>query len=238
VCIQGLGRWILGAAAAALLAAGPAAAASDDGPQGKEKDLEGRVRSATAMLQQIQEIPEKSIPPKLLRNVHAVALIPGVVKVGFVVGGRFGRGVLMVRRNNGSWSPPAFVTLTGGSFGWQIGAQSSDVILVFKNRENVEAIIDGEVTLGGDANVAAGPVGRQTSASTNIKMEAEIYSYSRSRGLFAGVSLNGAAITIDEKSNKQFYNRPGLQTHTILYGEGLTVPGVAQDLLGVLDEAA
>lgn len=139
-----------------------------------------RLHSATDVLHQISEIPENAIPPELLANAYGIAVIPGVIKAGFVVGGRWGKGVIAVRQDSG-WSNPSFITLAGGSIGWQIGAQSTDIILVFKTRRGVENLAASKVTLGADAAVAAGPVGRQASAATDAQMKAEIYSYSRSR---------------------------------------------------------
>jgi len=153
----------------------------------------------------MSQMPEKGIPPSLLSNAYAVAVIPSVIKAGFILGGSYGKGVLVVRQSDGRWSNPAFISLGAGSFGWQVGAQSSDIVLVFKNRKGVDNIANGKLTLGGDANVAAGPVGRHTSAATDGRLNAEIYSYARNRGLFAGISLEGAWLRMDNKSNFAFY---------------------------------
>ena len=163
-----------------------------------------RLRSATDVLHQISEIPENAIPPELLADAYGIAVIPGVIKAGFVVGGRWGKGVIAVRQDSG-WSNPAFITLAGGSIGWQIGAQSTDIILVFKTRRGVENLASGKVTLGADAAIAAGPVGRQASAATDAQLKAEIYSYSRSRGLFAGLALEGAVLQPDDDASAAAY---------------------------------
>lgn len=163
-----------------------------------------RLQSASDVLHQISEIPENAIPPELLADAYGIAVIPGVIKAGFVVGGRWGKGVIAVRQDRG-WSNPAFITLAGGSIGWQIGAQSTDIILVFKTRRGVENLASGKVTLGADAAIAAGPVGRQASAATDAQMKAEIYSYSRSRGLFAGLALEGAVLQPDDDANAAAY---------------------------------
>jgi lipid-binding SYLF domain-containing protein len=163
-----------------------------------------RLRSASDVLHQISEIPENAIPPELLADAYGIAVIPGVIKAGFVVGGRWGKGVIAVRQNAG-WSNPAFITLAGGSIGWQIGAQSTDIILVFKTRRGVENLASGKVTLGADASIAAGPVGRQASAATDAQLKSEIYSYSRSRGLFAGLALEGAVLQPDDDANGASY---------------------------------
>ena len=127
---------------------------------------EERVVKAIDVLQDFTAMPERGIPPNLLANAQAVAVIPNVIKAGFGLGGRYGKGILIVRQDDGAWSNPAFITLGGASFGWQLGAQSTDLILVFKDKRSIERIAEGKLTLGGDASVAAGPVGRSTSAST------------------------------------------------------------------------
>ncbi len=134
---------------------------------------EKRVGDAADVLEQLLRIPEKTVPPALLSRAYAVAVIPNVVKAAFGVGARRGKGIIVVRQDNDSWSNPAFVTLTGGSIGWQIGAQSTDIILVFKTRRGVDGIEKGRLTLGADASVAAGPLGRHTSVATDIEFKAE-----------------------------------------------------------------
>jgi lipid-binding SYLF domain-containing protein len=209
----------------ALLVAMPATAATKQ---------EKRVADATDVLDQFLRIPEQSIPPSLLARAYAVAVVPDVVKVGFGLGARRGKGILVVRNADNTWSNPVFVTLTGGSLGFQIGAQSSDVILVFKTRKGVENIANGKLTLGADASIAAGPVGRYTAATTDIKFEAEVYSYSRSRGLFAGVALEGAGVTMDKKSNAAFYNSGSLSPTQIFASSGNIAPAVANNFVQLL----
>lgn len=170
----------------------------------KEDD---RANDASRVLSEILRIPEDSIPSKLLNEAQAIAVIPDVVKAGFVVGGRRGKGLIAVRGTDGTWSNPSFIILTGGSIGFQAGIQSADVILVFRNARGVDSIVNGKFTLGGDASVAAGPVGRSAQASTDEQLKAEIYSYSRARGLFAGISLDGAVMQIDKKANAAIYGR-------------------------------
>ena len=196
--------------------------------------LDRRVDAATEVLEQISRIPEQSIPPSLLRNAFAVAVIPSVIKAGFVVGGSYGKGVLVVRRPNGRWSNPSFITLGAGSLGWQIGAQSSDIILVFKTRKGVENIAKGKMTLGGDANIAAGPVGRHTRAATDLRLNAEIYSYSRNRGLFAGVSLQGAYLGMDHKANYAYYQSGQGTAKNILNDDHIPTPVHAKRFIETL----
>lgn len=163
----------------------------------------GTIRASSEVLEAIQSIPLKCIPPALLADAQGVAIIPNVVKGGFVIGGRLGHGLVLSRNPDGSWDGPAFVTLGGASVGVQAGLQSTDVILVFKTRTSLERVLrgKGKITLGADVAVAAGPVGRQAEAGTDGRLTAEIFSYSRSRGLFAGVSLEGAAIVYDAEAN-------------------------------------
>jgi lipid-binding SYLF domain-containing protein len=168
---------------------------------------EARLIEASGVLEELRASRDQFIPDRLLERAYGIAVIPGVVKGGLGIGGRFGRGVLVVRDKDGRFTNPAFINLTGGSFGWQIGVQSIDVVLVFTTRAGIEGITDGQLTLGADASVAAGPVGRQASASTDPSFSKEVYSYSRTRGLFAGLALDGSAITIDRKANSRFYNQ-------------------------------
>ena len=189
---------------------------------------ESKVETAIEVLTEIMEIPETSIPTSLLKNTYAIAVFPGVIKAGFLVGGRGGRGILVVRNENNVWSNPTFVTIVGASVGLQLGAQSSDIILVFKNRRSIDGIIKGKFTLGADASVAAGPVGRQAQAGTDIQFTAEILSYSRSRGLFAGVSLEGSAVQIDDEYNRGFYENENITAEEILTSRSVKAPAVAE----------
>ena len=195
---------------------------------------EDRVAAATDVVDQLLRIPEQSVPPALLARAYAVAVIPNVVKIGFGLGARRGKGILVVRQDNGSWSNPAFITLTGGSFGWQIGAQSTDIILVFKTRKGVDDISRGKLTLGADASIAAGPVGRHTGVATDIEFQAEVFSYSRSRGLFAGVALEGAGVTIDRSANAAFYGTAEITPEQIFTSSGNAAPAVANNFVQLL----
>ncbi|HEV3384195.1 MAG TPA: lipid-binding SYLF domain-containing protein [Gemmata sp.] len=164
------------------------------------------LKSSVDVLDELAAIPLKSIPPALLAEAQGVAIIPHVIKAGFIFGGRGGHGVIMVRDSNGIWSEPTFVNLGGASVGFQAGVESTDVVLVFRTRKSVDRLMEGKhkITLGVDAAVAAGPVGRQAAAATDARLEAEIVSYSRSRGLFAGVSFDGAAIYSDAATNAAY----------------------------------
>ena len=170
---------------------------------GPEEDK--RASDAVRVLSEIQKIPEQGIPDKLLDEGRAIVVLPDTLKVGLVLGGRRGHGLMSVKGADGTWSQPVFVKLTGGSIGFQAGVQSSDVVLVFRNDRNLENIVNGKFTLGADAGVAAGPVGRNASASTDGQLKAEIWSWSRARGLFAGVALDGAVLQIDDDANVAVY---------------------------------
>jgi len=148
---------------------------------------------------------EETIPHDLIQDCKGIVIIPNMLNGGFVVAAKRGRGIAMVKLDDGTWSDPVFITLTGGSFGLQVGVQSVDLVLVFRHKGVLTKVKNGDFTIGGDASAAAGPIGRSTSASTDYKMEAEVYSYSRSRGLFAGVSINGADLTIDKSANAAYY---------------------------------
>ena len=169
---------------------------------------EQTVLLAATVLDEVMMIPVNSIPRTLLANAHAVAIIPNVVKGGFVVGLRHGRGVVLIRDEAGQWQAPRFVTLTSGSIGWQAGLQATDLIMVFQTRQSVNALLSGRMTVGVDAAAAAGPVGRQATAATDTSLSAEILSYSRSRGLFAGFALDGASIQLDNLAAARFYHPP------------------------------
>ena len=195
---------------------------------------EKRVTDATEVLNQLVGIPEQSIPPQLLSRAYAVAVVPNVVKAAFGIGGRFGKGILVVRQDDGSWSNPSFIALTGGSFGFQAGAQSTDIILVFKTRKGVAGLSNGTLTLGADAAIAAGPVGRSSSAATDAQLKAEVFSYSRSRGLFAGVSLEGSGVTIDKKSNAAFYGSADMTPEKIFASDGSIAPASANEFVQLL----
>lgn len=199
---------------------------------GADQDRTAQLASET--LHDIAEIPEEGIPPALLTNAYAVAVIPRVIKAGLLFGGRYGTGLLTVRTANNEWSNPAFVELYGGSFGLQVGVQSTDVVLVFKHRKSIDDIVNGKVTLGADASVAAGPVGRRAEASTDAELQAEVYSYSRSRGLFAGVSLEGAIIQIDYPANDSFYGQ-AYSASEILSDQPIQRPVEASRFLDVLN---
>ncbi|MGB9179451.1 MAG: lipid-binding SYLF domain-containing protein [Pyrinomonadaceae bacterium] len=168
------------------------------------RDATSQSEKAAHVFEKVMAVPEKSIPRELLDRAEAVAVFPGVLKAGLVVGGRGGRGVIS-RREKGGWSAPAFFNLYGGSFGLQIGASSTDFVLLFMNDDAVKSLLEDKFEIGGEGSVAAGPVGRSASASTDAKMNAQILSYSRSKGLFAGLELKGVVINPDNDLNQAVY---------------------------------
>lgn len=190
------------------------------------------VDSSTQMLGEIMQIPAQGIPRSLLAGADGVMLVPGVLKGGFVIGIERGRGVVMVRDANGGWQLPQFVTITGGSIGWQAGVQATDLILVFKSKRSVQGLLTGKFTIGVDASAAAGPVGRDASAATDGKLQAEIYSYSRSRGLFAGFSVNGAKIDLNPELTQAYY-RPAAPPPP---GQAAPIPASALRLWQLLSQ--
>jgi lipid-binding SYLF domain-containing protein len=203
---------------------------------GNAKEV-AKVEVCADVIRQFVKIPENAAPPILMRNAQAIAIVPGIIKAGFIAGGRYGWGVVMERRPDGNWSNPVFVTLAGGSFGFQIGVQSIDAIIVFKSLQSVERLTRGKFTLGADAAAAAGPVGRSMSAGTDIKLGAEVYTYSRSRGLFAGVSLAGSALQIDYDATDKFYGLMGLTAGDVFSGSRIIeAPPVATHLMQVLTQ--
>lgn len=183
-------------ALAGLLAASAAIA-------GAREDV--RAEDAVRVIRQIQSIPESGIPDRLLDEARGIVVVPNTIKAGFILGGRRGLGLMSVKTADGTWSNPVFVKLAGASFGFQAGIQSADVILVFRSDRGLESVVNGKFTLGADAGVAAGPIGRNAAAATDVEFKAEIWSWSRARGLFAGIALDGAVLSIDNGANSSAY---------------------------------
>jgi lipid-binding SYLF domain-containing protein len=221
---------------AALLAAMCASAIVNIAAAGARE--EGRLLTATEVLEEIKAMPDVRLPDTLLAHAYGIAVIPDVTKVAFIFGGRHGNGVLSVRdKLTSPWSNPVFISLTGGSWGFQAGAQSSDIILVFTTKTGIEGITGGKLTLGADALVATGPVGRQGSAATDMSFNAEIYSYARTRGLFGGIALDGSVISIDRSANASLYHKSGVTGSEIFSGEAPAPPSTAQRFLERLAQA-
>jgi SH3 domain-containing YSC84-like protein 1 len=203
--------------------------------QSQEAD---RIEESVTVFNEIMAAPDKAIPRQVLEKVEGVAVFPGTIKGGFIIGAQHGRGIVSARvEGTRAWSAPGFMTVQGGSIGAQIGAQAVDVVLVVINRRGLQRLISNEFKIGVDAGVAAGPVGRDASAATDLQMRAEILSYSRSRGLFAGVNLNGASIRDDGDANQRFYGRP-LKTSEIIFKPMASVPPPVSLWLATLDKYA
>jgi lipid-binding SYLF domain-containing protein len=205
----------------------PALSASD-----REDDL-GRIRKATQVFQEIMRTPDKGIPRDLLERARCIAIIPGEEKLAFIFGGNYGKGLVTCRTGNG-WSAPMFLAVGGGSVGWQIGGSFTDGVMLFMNDHALQSLLSDKFKIGADASVAAGPVGRTAAADTDIKLNAEILSYSRSKGLFAGVSVDGAVVQADKSGDRAMYGA-NVTRQEILHG-GVAVPEPAQRLLQELAE--
>ncbi len=193
----------------------------------QQNDEEQRVRASTVALNEMMQAPDKAIPALVLDKAEAIAIFPGVKKAGFVVGGQWGRGLISVRdAKTRRWSSPAFLTMTGGSVGAQIGGEEIDIILVIMNRTGVERLLSNEFKVGGAVSAAAGPVGRAAEASTDLTLRAEILSYSRSRGLYAGATVNGSSIKEDLDANRRFYGKTLSSEDIVFEKMGTSPPSV------------
>jgi lipid-binding SYLF domain-containing protein len=194
------------------------------------------VGKARQTLDEFAKLTIDSIPPAMLNNAEGIAIFPGMIKGGFILGVNYGKGVLLVRKADRTWSAPVMVTMGGGSVGFQAGVQSADIVLVFATPKSLQGILNGQkVTLGADASVAVGPVGRQANAGTDARLGAEIYSYARSRGLFAGVSVGGADLSIDDNADSVLYGRLGVTPADVFNGNNLTIRPEVQQLIDDLN---
>lgn len=192
-----------------------------------------RLAQSATVLKEIMAAPDKGIPSDLLKAAQCVVIVPGLKKVGLVVGGKYGRGFLVCRNpDTSAWGAPAALRIEGGSFGFQIGASETDVIMLLMDQRSVKGILNSRFTLGGDAEVAAGPVGRSGTAQTDATMNAKILSYSRSRGVFAGLALSGATLRQDLDENHELYGRK-LSTKEIVAGQ-VAPPAAASELIDLL----
>lgn len=220
------GKWIL----AAIIAVGVLAPTLLRAASDRADDIQ-RIQSATAVFRQIMQTPDKAIPSTILGSAQCIAIIPGEKKAAFGIGGSYGKGLVTCRnpRTASGWSAPLFITIGGGSFGFQIGGQSSDVVMVFQNRQGVESLLSNKFKVGADANAAAGPVGRHAEAATDVALNAQILTYSRSKGAFAGVSLNGAVVQPDDTGNAAMYGQDA-NKQSILTGH-VKPPAAANPLL-------
>jgi lipid-binding SYLF domain-containing protein len=192
-----------------------------------------RAMKAAEVLKEVMGIPENGVPEELMERAVAVAVIPHVVKGAFGIGGRYGKG-LVSHRVNGKWSAPSYINIGGGSFGLQLGVEATDLVLVFTNNEGFKGLLSGKVKLGADATVAAGPVGRKAEVGTDVLLKSAVFSYSRSKGLFAGISLDGAAVTIDDSANHKVYGKP-VNGHDILLRNDVRMNNVVAPFMRALE---
>ena len=199
----------------------------------KSKTAE-RLDDAAVMFSEIMGTPDKAIPQDLLEKAHCVVLVPGLKKGAFIVGAKYGKGFVTCRKANGGWSAPAAMRVEGGSFGFQIGGSETDVVMLVMNESGMKKLMSSKVTLGGEASVAAGPVGREATAQTDAWMRAEILSWSRSRGVFAGISLQGATLRQDVDDNQEMYGRK-YETPDLVNGD-VAPPAPAAKLMGLLNK--
>jgi lipid-binding SYLF domain-containing protein len=195
---------------------------------------EGRLLMATEVLDEIRAQRDSAIPDRLLDRAYGIVVVPNVTMLAFIGGGRWGKGAMVVRDKDGRFTNPVFVTLAGASVGWQWGGSSTDIVLVFTTKAGIEGITGGKLTLGADAAVAAGPLGRTASAATDQNFAAEVYSYSRSRGLFAGVALDGTSISVDRKANGNFYKKKGVMASEIINGTVTSTDDTARRFLAAV----
>ena len=198
-------------------------------------ELDARIHEAKQVLSEIMTSPDQSIPEELLAKCQAIAIYPNVIKGGFIFGARYGKGVVVARDSGGKWGPVAFSTIGGGSWGLQIGGQMTDLIFVVMNERGVQGLLNSKFTLGADASVAAGPVGRNSQAATDLSLRAGILSYSRSRGLFGGLALDGSVVTQDNNSNTYYYNK-SVTSADILKGNAVTIQPSSKELVDALTE--
>ena len=201
------------------------------------EELDSRISACNLVLKNVLEMPDRGIPKELLQRCRGLAIFPGVIKVGLFVGASYGSGVVLRRdEDTGIWSRPAFFTVRGGSLGVQVGAQSTDLILLIMSEASVERLLEERFILGADASVAAGPIGREASAETNLRFESGILSYSRSKGLFAGLALNGASLEPDSAANET-YHGAGVTVQDVFYEDKGALSDNARLLIKTLDDA-
>jgi lipid-binding SYLF domain-containing protein len=196
--------------------------------------LDQKVKTATLVFRELMEMPDREVPEELLEDSACIAVIPSVIKGAFGWGGRHGRGVLTCRQKQGGWGAPIFVTLSGASFGLQIGAQSTDVVLFFMTERSVRSLLRSKITLGGDVGIAAGPVGRRAELGTDLRLKAEIYSYAKSRGLYAGMSVEGARLAPHQKSIDKYYGQRLWPDQVLFEEQAPEVPSESREFLAEL----
>jgi lipid-binding SYLF domain-containing protein len=205
--------------------------------QPKQSAEVDRAAEATSVLNEVMNIPENAIPEELMSRAHGIAVIPHVVKGAFGIGGQWGKGLMSQRSENGKWSQPAFIEVGGGSFGFQIGVQASDIVLVFTDESGIKGLLKGKVKLGADASATAGPVGRKAEVGTDVLLRSGVFAYSRSKGLFAGVSLDGSVVSIDDDANRRVYGKD-VTGEQILLDKGVRTNGTVKTFMQTLERVS
>ena len=203
----------------------------------KESAEADRALETANVLTEIMDIPESSIPEELMAHAHGIAVIPHVVKGAFGIGGQWGKGLMSQRHEDGRWSTPAYIEIGGGSFGLQIGVQASDVVLVFTDEDGLKGLLKGKLKLGADASATAGPVGRKAEVGTDVLLKSAVFAYSRSKGLFAGISLDGSVISIDDSANRKIYGKD-LTGEQILLGNAVRPNAAVEPFLKTLQKVS
>ncbi|MFP5264437.1 MAG: lipid-binding SYLF domain-containing protein [Blastocatellia bacterium] len=214
-----------------LILVAPAAFAKSQ--KSERSDEVKRLNRAAEVFSEIMSTPDNSIPEDLLDKAECVAIVPGLTKAALGIGGRYGKGIVMCRGGNRQWSAPLFIRIEGGSAGFQIGVQKTDLVMLVMNRRGMDKLLGDKFTLGADASVAAGPVGRNATAQTNVRLDAEILGYSRTKGLFAGLSLEGATLRQDKDDNRDFYGKE-VDARAMLLEGSVPLPAEARGLAAAL----
>jgi lipid-binding SYLF domain-containing protein len=233
-------RFLIIAAAAAVTLICSAAVSSTQArtSPAKQSDEGMRAEHAASVLEQIMEAPDQGIPEALLKKAYGIAVIPHVVKGAFGIGGRYGKGLVAERNAGGGWGTPLFIEIGGGSFGFQLGVEETDVVMVFTNGDGIKSLLRGKLTIGADASATAGPVGRSAEAGTDILLNSAIYSYSRSKGLFAGVALDGAVLELDNDANRSVYGKKSVAADVSVRKVSAAAMSVVEPFLRALHKYA
>ena len=233
-------RFLIIAAAAVLALSCYASVSLSQAGTGTIKQTDEGVRAehAASVLREIMEAPDQSIPESLLKKAYGIAVLPHVVKGAFGIGGRYGKGLVAQRNADGGWGTPLFIQIGGGSFGLQLGVEATDVVMVFTNNDGIKPLLKGRLKIGADASATAGPVGRKAEVGTDILLKSAIYSYSRSKGLFAGIALDGAVLQLDDDANKSVYGKKSVAADLAVRKVSAAAMGVVEPFLGALQKYA
>jgi lipid-binding SYLF domain-containing protein len=235
---MGPNRFLIAAAAAIVLACSPMLLTQTRTSAVKQSDEAARAETAGNVLAELMEAPDRGVPESLLKKAYGIAVIPHVVKGAFGIGGRYGKGLVAQRNSDGGWGTPLFIEIGGGSFGLQLGVEATDVVMIFTNSAGIQPLLKGKLKLGADASATAGPVGRKAEVGTDILLKSSIYSYSRAKGLFAGIALDGAILQLDGDANKKVYGKETIAADASKANVGAAAMAVVQPFLGALNRFA